>query len=119
VVVKGCDASAIIAAGIIVGVTFSLLDSALNAPVYRSAPVYQPAYNTGGTVSHIATSGSVMVTARMLNIRSGPGLGNPSVRQIPSGTVLSVEGNAPGWYYVKTSDEFYGWVMSQYTAPLG
>jgi uncharacterized protein YgiM (DUF1202 family) len=116
VVVKGCDASAIIAAGILVGVTFSLLDSALNAPP-RCVATSQPVYTTGSAVSCTAATGSVMVTAQMLNIRSGPGLGNPSVRQIPNGTVLSIQGNAPGWYYVKTSDNFYGWVMSQYTIP--
>jgi uncharacterized protein YgiM (DUF1202 family) len=115
---KGCDASAIIAAGIIVGVTFSLIDSALNAPVRRGAATPQPVYNTGSSFSHTATTGQVMVTAQMLNIRSGPGLGNPSVRQVPNGTVLSIQGSAPGWYYVKTSDNFCGWVMRQYTAPL-
>jgi uncharacterized protein YgiM (DUF1202 family) len=117
VVVKGCDASAIIAAGILVGVTFSLLDSALNAPARRCVTTPQPVYNTAGAVSCAAGTGSVMVTAQMLNVRSGPGLGNPSVRQIPNGTVLSIHGNAPGSYYVKTSDNFYGWVMSQYTIP--
>lgn len=118
-VVKGSAVSAIIATGIIAGITFSLLESAVSAPAPRCAPTPQPAYNTGSDVSYTTTTGSVMVTAQMLNVRSGPGLENPAVRQIPNGTVLSVQGNAPGWYYVKTTDNLYGWVMVQYTVPLG
>jgi hypothetical protein len=119
VVVKGSTASAIIATGIIAGITFSLLDSAVNAPAPRCAPSPQPVYSTANPSSYTASSGSVMVTAQMLNVRSGPGLENPAVRQVPNGTVLSVQGNTPGWYYVKTADNLYGWVMVQYTAPLG
>ena len=119
VVVRGSAVPAIIATGIIAGITFSLLDNAVNAPAPRCAPAPQPAYNTGSAVSYTATTGSVMVTAQMLNVRSGPGLGNPAVLQVPNGTVLSVQGNAPGWYYVKTADNLYGWVMVQYTAPFG
>lgn len=110
---------AIIATGIIAGITFSLLDSAVSAPPPRCVPAPRPVYNTGSAITDTTATGSVMVTAQMLNVRSGPGLENPAVRQVPSGTVLSVEGNAPGWYYVKTADNFYGWVMVQYTAPLG
>ena len=58
-----------------------------------------------------------MVTAPLLNVRSGPSMGSPPVQQIPSGAVLSVEGSTPGWYYVRTPDNLYGWVMVQYTAP--
>lgn len=119
VVVRGSTASAIIATGILAGITFSLLNSAASAPAPRCAPAPQPVPNTGSAVSYTATTGSVIVTAQMLNVRSGPGLGNPALRQIPNGTVLSIQGNAPGWYYVKTADNLYGWVMTQYTAPLG
>lgn len=110
----------IIATGLIAGLTFSLIDSAANAPEPRCPSVPQPVYGTtGSTASYNTSSGSVIVTAQMLNVRSGPGLGNPAIRQIPNGTVLSIQGNSPGWYYVKTADNLYGWVMTQYTAPLG
>lgn len=117
VVVGGYGFSSIVATGIIAGLTFSLISSAASAPAPRRPAVPQPAY--GYAASYTAAAGSVIVTAQLLNVRSGPGLENPSIRQVPNGTVLSIQGNAPGWYYVKTSDELYGWVMTQYTAPLG
>ena len=119
VVVNDSAVSAIIATGIIAGITFSLLDSAVNAPQPRCTPSSQPVYSTGKAAFYTTPAGSVMVTAQMLNVRSGPGLENPAIRQIPGGTVLSVQGNAPGWYYVKTADNLYGWVMTQYTTSLG
>jgi len=117
VYVGGSAIPAIIATGIFAGITFSLLSSAARtpAPMYPATP--QPVYGTG--TYYTAATGSVIVTAQMLNVRSGPGLENPAISQIPNGTVLSIEGNAPGWYYVRTSDSLYGWVMTQYTAPVG
>ena len=53
----------------------------------------------------------------MLNVRSGPSLNDPSIQQVPNGTLLPVLGRAPGWYYVKTPGNQYGWVMAQFTAP--
>lgn len=119
VVVNDSAVSTIIATGIIAGITFSLLDSAVSAPAPRCPAVPQPANYTGDAVSYTAATGSVIVTAQLLNVRSGPGLENPAVLQVPNGTVLSIQGNAPGWYYVRTTDNLYGWVMTQYTAPLG
>lgn len=110
---------AIITTGIIAGLTFSLIDSAGRAPAPRCEVVSLPGSVAGSVNSRTAMSGSVIVTAQMLNVRSGPSLGDPAVRQVPNGTVLSIQGNAPGWYYVKTADNQYGWVMTQYTALLG
>ena len=110
---------ALFATAIIAGVTYSIIDNAYSyrAPesyvvVNRPVPVapYALVPQTGST-------GSVVVTAALLNVRSGPGLGNPSILQLPSGTVLSVFGNAPGWYYVKAPNNLCGWVMAQFTAP--
>lgn len=107
----GAAVPAIIATGIIAGITFGLIDNAVSTPASPST--------TDGVCPRTVPSGSVVVTAQMLNVRSGPGLDNAAVRQLPNGTVLSVCGSAPGWYYVKTADNFYGWVMNQYTAPAG
>ncbi len=110
----------IIATGIIAGLTFSLIDSAINAPAPPYVTATQPSASVYGNPNpQVASSGTVMVTAQLLNVRSGPGLGNPAIRQIPNGTMLSICGSAPGWYYVKTADNLYGWVMTQFTAPVG
>ncbi len=104
---------AIIATGIIAGVTFSLLGN-------NNSPALQPAVPrtcpTGG--GQFASAGSVTVTAQLLNIRSGPGMNKPCVGQIHRGATLSIMGSSTGWYYVMTSGGVSGWVMAQYTSPL-
>ena len=120
---------ALLATGIIAGITFSLIDSAANPPVpeYRVAtPAYAPVVVPGPHTAVVSPphdsgifDGSVMVTAQLLNVRTGPGLEEPLIRQLSYGTVLSVYGSSPGWYYVNLPGNQYGWVMAQFTAPLG
>lgn len=120
---------ALLATGIIAGIAFSLIDSATNPPVpeYRMASRTHAPVATPGAYSPIVSppndggifDGSVVVTAQLLNVRTGPSLGEPSIRQLPYGTVLSVWESAPGWYYVKMAGSQYGWVMTQYTVPVG
>ncbi len=101
---------AVIATGIIAGITFSMLDN--NAHAIRQAP---PAIcPTNG--SRVASTGAVRVTAQLLNLRSGPGLNKSCVGQIRRGERLSIMKRSSGWYYVKTSGGMHGWVMAQYTA---
>jgi uncharacterized protein YgiM (DUF1202 family) len=103
---------AIIATGIVAGVTFSLLDRKNTpAPQVTTPAVYPTA------AVPVATSGAVVVTAALLNLRSGPGLNNPCVGQINRGARLSIRGNSSGWYYVTTPGGVSGWVMAQYTSP--
>jgi uncharacterized protein YgiM (DUF1202 family) len=55
------------------------------------------------------------VAVKRLNVRSGPGLNHPVVGTVSYGTVLSIHGNAPNWYYVMLPNGNHGWVMSQFT----
>ena len=111
---------ALIATGIIAGITYSLIDSASNPPVheYRVVERTYPRVAPPDPYAPVASTGSVMVTAQLLNVRTGPSLDEPSIRQIPYGTVLSIHGSSPDWYYVHLSGHQYGWVMIRFTAPL-
>jgi uncharacterized protein YgiM (DUF1202 family) len=57
----------------------------------------------------------VETTAQLLNVRSGPGVGEMVTSQVQRGDILDVLGAAPDWLYVRTESGFYGWVMAQYT----
>ena len=65
----------------------------------------------------------VKITAKLLNIRTGPGLETSVLGQVEEGTTLDVVGVVPDWLYIKTASGQYGWVMSKYTleteAPAG
>ncbi|MGD8758229.1 MAG: DUF6515 family protein [Deltaproteobacteria bacterium] len=66
-----------------------------------------------------ATAGQrVSVTAHRLNVRSGPGIGHPVIEHVRQGIVLTVQGRAPGWLYVRTPSGKLGWVSGQYTVPF-
>ncbi len=104
---------AIIATGLIAGLTFSMIANN-NAPAPQ--PVAPPC-NTGVASQAVVTS-SVVVTAGLLNVRSGPALDAPALGQIYNGTVLTVTGSAGGWYQVRTPDGLAGWVMTQFTSPV-
>lgn len=104
---------AIIATGLIAGITFSLLDNDNAVAPQVTIPQTCPA-GVGFGVAH----SSVVVTAALLNIRSGPGLHNHCVGQIHRGATLSIIGTSAGWYNVRTSGGVNGWVMAQYTSPM-
>lgn len=61
----------------------------------------------------------VKMTARIVNVRSGPGLDSNIIGQALSGETVDVIGAAPDWLYIKTRTGQYGWVMSQYTVESG
>jgi len=65
-----------------------------------------------------ALNNRISVTAGILNVRSGPGLQHPVIFRITQGTVLTVQGSAPGWYYVQLPNGRYGWIMVQFTATM-
>jgi uncharacterized protein YgiM (DUF1202 family) len=111
---RGNALPAIVATGIVAGITFSLLDR--NNP--PAPTVVVPGYSPT-VASPVIVTGSVVVTSGLLNLRSGPGLNRPCLRQLHRGTRLSIIGNATGWYQVRTPAGVNGWVMAQYTAPLG
>ena len=60
---------------------------------------------------------TVTVSVPLLNVRSGPGLNFPVVREAQQGELLTVHGYAPEWLYVRLSSGELGWVMLRYTAP--
>jgi uncharacterized protein YgiM (DUF1202 family) len=66
--------------------------------------------------AHQITGETVAVTATLLNVRSGPGLNFPVVRQVRRHDSLAVHGYAPDWLYVKMPDGSFGWVMLKFTA---
>jgi hypothetical protein len=104
---------AIVATGLIAGITFSLLDNTAHATQQTAVATTYPV-----VTNQVVTASSVMVTANLLNIRSGPGLNQTPIRQISRGTVLTVIGASSGWYMVQTSDGSTGWVMVQFTTPV-
>ena len=53
--------------------------------------------------AHQITGETVAVTATLLNVRSGPGLNFPVVRQVRRHDSLAVHGYAPDWLYVKNA----------------
>ena len=65
-----------------------------------------------------AASGEVSVTAPVLNVRSGPSLGDPKIYQIHEGYILEIHGKSKGWLYVQLPNGEFGWVKSVFTRPL-
>lgn len=70
------------------------------------------------TAGNLATCGQVVVEAAALNLRAGPGVDHPVLWQVARGERLGVEGEAPGWYYVRTPGGLHGWVMAAFTRPV-
>ncbi|RPI80011.1 MAG: SH3 domain-containing protein [Desulfobacteraceae bacterium] len=60
----------------------------------------------------------VLVTAPLLNIRSGPGMNFPVVREVDQGALLTIHGYAPDWLYVQLTGGEFGWAMVKFTTPL-
>jgi len=57
----------------------------------------------------------VKIIAKIVNIRSGPGLENTVINQAYRDETVDVIDAAQGWLYVKTGEGQYGWLMTQYT----
>jgi uncharacterized protein YgiM (DUF1202 family) len=73
----------------------------------QAPPVVNPAPGMAGR--------QVSVTAYALSVRSGPGLDHPVIEHVWQGTVLAVQGSAPGWLYVRAPSGRLGWVSAPYT----
>jgi uncharacterized protein YgiM (DUF1202 family) len=63
-------------------------------------------------------TGRAAVTPDVLNVRSGPGMNYPIVGHVFKGTVLEIQGNAPGWLYVVLPAGNFGWVSMPLTVPV-
>lgn len=107
------------AAVLIGGLTYYMYDNVY----YRRVPAgYQVVQVPGDTTPVVQTPPAipaspaafgtqVVVTAKVLNVRSGPGIKHGVLTQTYMGNILIVQGSAPDWYYVKLADNTYGWVM--------
>lgn len=95
----------------------------LNGIYYTRVPegyrvVEYPAAIERPPVSPAAVSGQrIIVQSDLLNVRSGPGLAQDVIVQVERGTVLSVLGSVPEWYYVELESGERGWVMMKFVAP--
>jgi uncharacterized protein YgiM (DUF1202 family) len=78
--------------------------------------VAEPTQNTG--VQSLVPVGRVVVIAKALNVRSGPGVENSVIYIVHSGNILHIIGSAPGWHYVQLPNGSFGWVMEKFTTPL-
>ena len=61
----------------------------------------------------------VVVTAKILNVRSGPGINHAVLTQTYMGNVLIIQGSSSDWYYVRLPDNTYGWVMKAFVTMPG
>ena len=61
----------------------------------------------------------VVVTAKLLNVRSGPGINHAVLTQTYMGNVLIIQGSSSDWYYVRLPDNTYGWVMKAFVTMPG
>ena len=63
-------------------------------------------------------AGEVIVTAPLLNVRSGPALHYPKLYQVERGYILDILGRSDGWLYVQLPNGELGWVMKDHTRRL-
>ncbi|MCG8552614.1 MAG: SH3 domain-containing protein [Desulfobacterales bacterium] len=61
----------------------------------------------------------VVVTTKILNVRSGPGINHGVLTRTYMGNVLIVQGRSANWYYVRLPDNTYGWVMKSFVTLSG
>ena len=66
----------------------------------------------------VIAAGKVSVTVAALNVRAGPGYGYAITGKLNQGDILRIKGKSKGWYYVLLPSGGYGWVASQFTAPI-
>ncbi len=57
---------------------------------------------------------TIEVTAKSLNVRSGPGTSYPLITQLKNGMLLTVLGSMENWYVVQLPDNSVGLVNSKY-----
>lgn len=67
-----------------------------------------------------ADSGTqVVVTTKILNVRSGPGINHGVLTRTYMGNVLIIQGSSADWYYVRLPDNTFGWVMKSFVTMSG
>jgi hypothetical protein len=76
------------------------------------------AFSSTSALARPAPPGVVRVTAKVLNVRSGPGLKFAIVTKVGRGTVLKVIGVRYGWLHVRRPAGILGWVNSAGTVRI-
>lgn len=109
------------------GLTYYLYDNVY----YRRVPAgYQVVQVPTQTTTFVQTlpavpmnpamsEAQVVVTAKLLNVRSGPGINYAVLTRTYMGNVLIVQDSSPNWYYVRLPDNTYGWVMKSFVTMPG
>lgn len=75
----------------------------------------------GGSTAGVKVGDSVVATTQTsanVNLRSGPGTGNPVIGRVPRGSTVVVEDIRNGWYKV-TYQGKTGWASATYLLPAG
>ena len=111
---------AAVTAVVIAGMTYYMLEDVYYRKVPTGYQVVEVPRATTSVVTYtakpMAPGSQVVVQAKILNVRSGPGLEHPIVTQVFGGNVLTVQGNAPQWLYVRLPDNTNGWVMETFVS---
>lgn len=69
-------------------------------------------------VSNINSGQKLLVTAELVNIRSGPGMTHQVILQVKKGDIMEVKSFNIGWCLICLSDGSTGWVNTSYTKVL-
>ncbi|MBU4277539.1 MAG: SH3 domain-containing protein [Proteobacteria bacterium] len=62
-----------------------------------------------------APQGTAVVTAPLLNVRTGPGENYPVITTVGQGYSLTIYGQSSGWLYVQAPSGQFGWVDQRFT----
>ncbi|RWX47005.1 SH3 domain-containing protein [Candidatus Electrothrix aarhusensis] len=78
---------------------------------------YQVVLDPRRSVPQSVVSNKVVVTSKVLNVRSGPSLQYYIANKAYYGEVLQVLSRERDWVYVQLPDNSRGWVMTRFTEP--
>lgn len=108
------------------GLTYYVYDDVYYRRVSAGYQVVQvpgrttPAMRSRTVPVNPAVSGAqVVVAAKILNVRSGPGINHGVLTRTYMGNVLIIQGSSADWYYVRLPDNTYGWVMKSFVTVTG
>jgi len=100
----------------VIGEAVNYIISVTPPAMMRYDAMGNPVGPAGSTGSAGTTAlGQVVITASSLNVRSGPGGGNPVQFTLASGAVVDVLARESGWLSIRDPDGREGWVSADYT----
>lgn len=88
----------------------------VQVPTRRPTIVQPP---PAAPVKPVVSGARVVVKAKVLNVRSGPGINHAVLTRIYRGNILIIQGSKPDWYHVRLPDNTYGWVMKAFVSVPG